>query len=69
MATTTIIGGPYVPTLIDDGTLKTVIQVEGPTLTRKYRFNYNFQSEENETYEEFVKRAMKQAIYQHRKID
>lgn len=66
---TTIIRGPYVPTLIDDGTLDTVIQVEGPNLTKQYRFNYNYQSDENEKYEEFVKRVMKQAIYQHRGID
>jgi hypothetical protein len=64
---TTIIRGPYVPTLIDDGTLDTVIQVKGPNLTREYRFNY--EPDGTETYEEFVKWAKRDALDEHMDIE
>jgi hypothetical protein len=62
---TVTIRGPYVPTLIDDGTLDTVIQVKGPNLTREYRFTYDPQPDENETYEEFVEWAKRDALNEH----
>jgi hypothetical protein len=64
MATT--ISGPYVPTLIDDGTLDTVIQVKGPTLTREYRFDSTMLDEK---YEDYIYWAMRDAIDQHRDIE
>lgn len=66
---TTIIRGPYVPTLIDDGTLDTVIQVKGPNLTREYRFNYDPQPDETETYEDFVKWAKNEALSEHMDLE
>ena len=56
----------YVPTLIDDGTLDTVIQVKGPTLTREYRFNFVDLDEQGE---ECIYWAMREAIDEHRDIE
>ena len=56
-----------ISTLIDDGTLDTVIQIEGPNLTREYRFNY--EPDQTETYEEFVAWAMNEASNEHMDIE
>lgn len=45
--------------LLDDGTLDTVIGVNG----KEYRFNYN--SEESESYEDFVNWALEDAVNQY----
>ena len=47
--------------LLDDGTLDTVVSVEGI----EYRYNFQNQDSPEETYKEFVDWAMADAIEQH----
>ena len=51
----------YEVQLIDDGTLDTVVSVEGT----QYRYNWDPSADEETTYEDFVAWAMKDAVEQY----
>jgi hypothetical protein len=48
----------YEVTLIDDGTLDTVVSVEGT----QYRYTWDPSADEETTYEDFVEWALKDAV-------
>ena len=47
--------------LIDDGTLDTVVSVDG----REYRYTWDPSADEETTYEDFVEWAMRDAVQEH----
>lgn len=54
----------YEPILIDDGTLDTVVSVDG----REYRYTWDPSPDEEETYDDFVAWAMRDAVEQHEEV-
>jgi len=55
----------YEPILIDDGTLDTVVSVDG----REYRYTWDPSADEEMTYEGFVAWAMRDAVEQHEEYE
>ena len=51
--------------LIDDGTLDTVVSVEGT----EYRYMWDPSADEEMTYDDFVAWAMKDAVEQHEEVE
>lgn len=52
----------YEPILIDDGTLDTVVSVDG------VEYRYNWDPDSDESYEDFVAWAMRDAVQQHEEV-
>ena len=51
--------------LIDDGTLDTVVSVEGT----EYRYMWDPSADEEMAYDDFVAWAMKDAVEQHKEVE